>query len=41
VVDWLKDMENRAARASDCIDPMACYDFGWIWQELGVAESRA
>jgi hypothetical protein len=41
VVDWLKDMENHAARAGDDVDPMASYDFGWIWQELGVAESRA
>jgi hypothetical protein len=41
VVDWLKDMENHAARAGGGVDPMASYDFGWIWQELGVAELRA
>lgn len=41
VVDWLKDMENHVARAGDGTDPMADYDFGWIWRELGVAEMRA
>ena len=40
VVDWLKDMENHVARAGDGTDPMADYDFGWIWRELGVAEKR-
>jgi hypothetical protein len=39
VVDWLKDMENHAARASGT-DPMASYDFGWIWRELGIAHMR-
>jgi hypothetical protein len=41
VVDWLKHMENHAARAGGGVDTMASYDFGWIWQELGVAELRA
>lgn len=40
VVDWLKDMENHVARSGDGDDPMAYYDFGWIWRELGVAEKR-
>ena len=40
VVDWLKDMENHVARSGDGDDPMADYDFGWIWRELGVAEKR-
>ncbi len=39
-VDWLKDMENHAAKAGDSADPMASYDFGWIWSDLGVAELR-
>jgi hypothetical protein len=40
VVDWLKDMENHAAKAGSGNDPMASYDFGWLWRELGVAELR-
>ncbi len=41
VVDWLKDMENHAAKTGGAADPMASYDFGWIWRDLGVAELRA
>lgn len=40
VVDWLKDMENHVARTGDGTDPMADYDFGWIWRELGITEKR-
>jgi hypothetical protein len=42
VVDWLKYIENRTHTASrrDDGDPMAEYDFGWMWQELGVADRR-
>jgi hypothetical protein len=40
VVDWLKDMENRTAKSGG-YDPMASYDFRWIWRELGVADLRA
>jgi len=41
VIDWLKDLENHAARAGDGSDLMAGYDFGWIWRELGVSELQA
>ena len=34
VVAWLKRLENGAAR-HDPSDPMAGYDFGWMWRELG------
>jgi hypothetical protein len=40
VVDWLKDMENHAAKADRGGAPIASYDFSWIWRELGVAEHR-
>lgn len=40
VVDWLKDMENHAAKAGEGNAPLASYDFRWIWRELGVAEHR-
>ena len=39
VVAWLKRLENHGARhASD--DPMAGFDFGWMWRELGVEHLR-
>jgi hypothetical protein len=41
VVGWLKDLENYAARAAGGADPMASYDFGWLWHELGLAGFRA
>uniref|UniRef100_E6VP03 Antitoxin Xre/MbcA/ParS-like toxin-binding domain-containing protein n=1 Tax=Rhodopseudomonas palustris (strain DX-1) TaxID=652103 RepID=E6VP03_RHOPX len=37
VVDWLKLIENRTAKSDG---PMADYDFGWLWAELGVANLR-
>lgn len=40
VVSWLKFLENRSAPRNDPTDPMATYDFGWMWRELGVAELR-
>ena len=41
VVDWLKYMENHAAKTGGGADPIASYDFRWIWRELGVADRRA
>ena len=40
VVDWLKLMEKSTAKAGDSNDPMASYDFGWLWTELGLAALR-
>lgn len=39
VAAWLKTLENHSASLGRD-DPMASYDFGWIWRELGVAELR-
>ena len=38
VVEWLKLIENRSA--SQPGSPLAEYDFGWIWEELGVSGDR-
>jgi hypothetical protein len=38
VIEWLKQIENRSAKQSD--SPMAEYDFGWMWEELGVVAER-
>lgn len=38
VIEWLKVLENRSARHQD--DPIAEYDFGWMWAELGLQERR-
>lgn len=40
VVDWLKYLENQSGRARDPADPMASYDFTWMWNELGIANLR-
>ena len=39
VVAWLKMLENHGA-ALRADDPMAGYDFGWMWRELGVEGLR-
>ena len=36
---WLKHIENANAR-QDPHSPMAAYDFGWMWEELGIAHLR-
>jgi hypothetical protein len=38
--DWLKYMENRTAKAAEPQTPVASYDFGWMWTELGLMELR-
>lgn len=39
VVSWIKTLENHMAHVpSD--DPMAGYEFGWLWEELGIADHR-
>ena len=39
VAQWLKYLENRAGSAGPT-DPMATYDFGWIWRELNLEDLR-
>lgn len=39
VVAWLKTLENHSAKRP-AGDPIGDYDFGWMWQELGVAALR-
>jgi len=40
VSDWLKMLENHSAKLTGRNDPMATYDFSWLWTELGVQELR-
>ena len=40
VVAWLKTLENHSANIADPNDPMATYDFSWLWAELGVSALR-
>lgn len=40
LVVWLKHLENRSSHAPDPADPMATYDFTWLWQELGIEHLR-
>jgi hypothetical protein len=37
---WLKYLENRSSHAPDPDDPMATYDFSWLWRELKVEHLR-
>ena len=39
VAAWLKMLENHSARRP-AGDPLGEYDFGWMWQELGVEALR-
>jgi hypothetical protein len=40
VIAWLKTLENHSANIADPNDPMATYDFSWLWVELGVPALR-
>ena len=40
VAAWLKYLENMSAAHVDPKDPMATYDFAWIWRELGIEDLR-
>lgn len=40
VAEWLKYLEYRSAGSHNPEDPMATYDFGWIWRELKVEDLR-
>ena len=37
---WLKHLENRSRQRPDPTDPMATYDFAWLWRELKVEDLR-
>jgi len=39
LVTWLKYLENSAARHKPG-DPMAGYDFAWLWETLGITALR-
>ena len=38
VVDWLKTLENNSAKHRN--DAIEEYDFGWMWEELGLQDYR-
>jgi hypothetical protein len=40
VVDWLKTLENHAAKSAGRNGEITNYSFNWIWTELGVAELK-
>jgi hypothetical protein len=40
LVVWLKHLENHSRHAEDRSDPMANYDFTWLWQELKIEHLR-
>jgi len=40
VVEWLKYIENTSGSTALNDMPMASYDYGWIWRELGVEDLR-
>lgn len=40
VVDWLKYLENGAARQALDDPSAAAYDLTWMWEELGIADLR-
>jgi len=40
VAVWLKHLENRSRQQPDPADPMATYDFAWLWRELKVEHLR-
>jgi len=39
LVAWLKYLENQSAKHTPG-DPMANYDFAWLWAKLGIAHLR-
>ena len=40
VVDWLKHIENQSKSGRQPADPMASYDFTWMWRDLGLEKLR-
>jgi len=39
LVAWLKLLENQSAK-HEPDDPMASYDFTWMWEEIDVSDLR-
>ena len=40
LVVWLKHLENRSRHATGRNDPVATYDFTWMWREVNVDHLR-
>jgi len=40
VAEWLKYLEYQSRGTKDSADPMATYDFSWMWRELKVEDLR-
>jgi hypothetical protein len=40
VADWLKHIENQTKSGCQPDDPMASYDFTWLWRDLGLEKLR-
>ena len=40
LVVWLKHLENRSQQQPEATDPMATYDFAWLWRKLKVENLR-
>jgi hypothetical protein len=40
VADWLKYLENSSAKHPDPANPMATYNFSWLWRELKIEDLR-
>lgn len=40
VAEWLKYLENSSANHHDPRNPMATYDFAWMWRELKIEHLR-
>ena len=40
VVNWIKMIENHASKQAGRNNPIATYDFSWLWTELDVGELR-
>jgi hypothetical protein len=40
VADWLKHIENQTKSGRHSDDPMASYDFTWLWRDLGLEKLR-
>ncbi|WP_245456663.1 hypothetical protein [Rhizobium hidalgonense] len=40
IAEWLKYLEMRSSSGPNPNDPIATYDFSWIWNELNVQDLR-